>query len=335
MNAGTSPATNRLPAATASLALLALILVPLVGLPSNVIRLLLITLVWVTTSLAWNLLGGVSGQVSFGFAVFYGLGAYATAIAINGRINPYVAFTMGGLVAALGSVLIGIPTFRLRGPYFAIATIGVNEAVRIVMSNLEVTGGASGYRLLTTGRFSQTEHYYTALGLAAVAFLASWHVMRSPFGLALRAVREDQDAASDLGVHPFRCKLTIHALSAFLTGMAGGAFARYTAYIHPDGVFSFATSISILLMSVIGGLGTLLGPVIGAFVFSIVQEEMVVNFPQFHLLLYGTLLILIVLFEPGGLVGLTRRIARGVSGGLKGGPGEPAATRAPLPKVGS
>jgi len=335
MSADTSPTTNRLPATMAGLALLALILVPLVGLPSNVIRLLLITLVWVATSLAWNLLGGVSGQVSFGFAVFYGLGAYTTAIAINGGINPYVALPMGGLVAALGSVLIGIPTFRLRGPYFAIATIGVNEAVRIVMSNLEVTGGASGYRLLTTGRFSQTEHYYTALGLAVVAFLASWHVMRSPFGLALRAVREDQDAAADLGVHPFRCKLIVHALSAFLTGMAGGAFARYTAYIHPDGVFSFATSISILLMSVIGGLGNLLGPVIGAFVFSIVQEEMVVNFPQFHLLLYGTLLILIVLFEPGGLVGLTGRIVRGVSGGLKGGPGEPAATRAPLPKVGS
>jgi branched-chain amino acid transport system permease protein len=336
MNAGTSsPATYRLPAAMAALAVLALLFVPLVGLSSNVIRLLLITLLWVTTSLAWNLLGGIAGQVSFGFAVFYGLGAYTGAFAINGGINPYVAFTMGGLVAALGSVLIGMPTFRLRGPYFAIATIGVNEAVRIVMSNLEITGGASGYRLMTTGRFSQTEHYYTALGVATLAFLASWYVMRSPFGLALRAVREDQDAAADLGVHPFRCKLTVHALSAFLTGMAGGAFARYTAYIHPDGVFSFATSISILLMSVIGGLGTLLGPVIGAFVYSIVQEEMVVNFPQFHLLLYGALLILIVLFEPGGLVGLARRIARGVRGRLTGGPGEPAGSQVPLPKVGS
>ncbi len=336
MNAGTSsPATNRLPVAVAALALLALLLVPLVGLPSNVTRLLLVTLLWVTMSLAWNLLGGVAGQVSFGFAVFYGLGAYTASFTINSGINPYVAFTMGGLVATLGSVLIGIPTFRLRGPYFAIATIGVNEAVRIVMSNLEITGGASGYRLLTTGRFSQMEHYYTALGLATLAFLASWYIMRSPFGLALRAVREDQEAAADLGVHPFHCKLTIHALSAFLTGMAGGAFARYTAYIHPDGVFSFATSISILLMSVIGGLGTLLGPVIGAFVYSIVQEEMVVNFPQFHLLLYGALLILIVLFEPGGLVGLARRIAREVRGRLTRGPGEPAGSPVPLPKVGS
>ncbi|HWT78141.1 MAG TPA: branched-chain amino acid ABC transporter permease, partial [Candidatus Methylomirabilis sp.] len=291
-----------------------------------------ITLLWVATSLAWNLLGGIAGQVSFGFAVFYGLGAYTAAFGINAGINPYAAFVLGGLIAALGSVLIGIPTFRLRGPYFAIATIGVNEAVRIVMSNLEITGGASGYRLLMSGRFSQAEHYYTALGLASLAFFASWYVMRSAFGLALRAVREDEDAAADVGVHPFRCKLAVHALSAFLTGMAGGAFARYTAYIHPEGVFSFATSISILLMSVIGGLGTLFGPVIGAAVYSIVQEEMVVNFPQLHLLLYGALLILIVLFEPGGLVGLARRITRTLRWEIRGGHGEPSA-QTPLGKV--
>ncbi len=333
MNAASSPRMRGRPgAAFAALVLAALLLAPFADLSSNVIRLLLVTLLWVATSLAWNLLGGVTGQVSFGFAVFYGLGAYTAAFVINGGINHYVAFGVGGLVAALGSILIGVPTFRLRGPYFAIATIGVNEAVRIVMSNLEITGGASGYRLLTTGRFSQTEHYYTALGMAGLAFLASWYVMRSPFGLALRAVREDQEAAADLGVHPFRCKLTVHALSACLTGMAGGAFARYTAYIHPDGVFSFATSISILLMSVIGGLGTLLGPVIGAAVYSIVQEEMVVNFPQFHLLLYGALLILIVLFEPGGLVGLGKRLGRGLRGRLRRGPGEPAVARAPTGK---
>ncbi len=134
--------------------------------------------------------------------------------------------------------------------------------------------------------------------------------MHSPFGLALRAIKDDHDAAADVGVHAFRCKLAVHALSAFLTGTAGGAFARYTAYVHPDGVFAFSTSVSILLMPVIGGLGTLLGPIIGAAVYSVVQEEMVVNFPQFHLLLYGALLILIVLFEPGGLVGLWRRLRR-------------------------
>lgn len=325
-----APGRSRSAGAVGALGLAVLLLLPLAGPQGNLIRLLLVTLLWVTTSLAWNLLGGVTGQVSFGFAVFYGLGAYASAFAINAGINPYVAFAAGGLVAAMGSILVGIPAFRLRGPYFAIATIGVNEAVRIVMSNLEVTGGASGLRLVASLRYSQEENYYTALGLATLAFLVSWYVMRSPFGLALRAIREDEDAAADLGVPPFGCKLAVHALAAFLTGMAGGAFARYTAYIHPEGVFAFATSVSILLMPVIGGLGTLLGPVIGAVVYSIVQEEMVVHFPQFHLLLYGSLLIVIVLFEPGGLVGLGRRLARRIGGKSRGTAEPPGAREKPL-----
>jgi branched-chain amino acid transport system permease protein len=298
------------PAAAGALVGLALLaLAPFLAPTGNLTRLLLVTFLWVTTSLAWNLLGGVAGQVSFGFAVFFGLGAYTTAFAINAGIPPFLALVAGGVAAAVGSVLVGLPTFRLRGPYFAIATIAVNEATRIVMSNLEITGGASGYRLVSAA-FSQIEQYFSALALASLAFAASWAVMRSPFGLALRAVREDEDAAADLGVPPFLCKLAVHALAAFLTGMAGGAFARYTAYIHPDGVFAFATSVSILLMPVIGGLGTLIGPIVGAAVYSIVQEEMIVYFPQFHLLLYGGLLILIVLFEPKGLVGLTRRLVR-------------------------
>jgi branched-chain amino acid transport system permease protein len=309
-----SRTTSRTAYAVAALALLAFLAVPLAGVSNNAIRLLLTTFLWVTTSLAWNLLGGVTGQVSFGFAVFYGLGAYTAGLSINGGVNPYAAIAAGGAVAAFGSLLIGLPTFRLRGPYFAIATIGVNEAVRIVMSNLEITGGASGLRLRQVGLFSQAEHYYAALGLAVLAFLVSWRVMHSSFGLALRATREDQDAAADLGVHPFRCKLAVHALAACLTGVAGGVFVHYSAYIHPDGVFAFATSTSILLMPVIGGLGTLSGPVIGAAVYSIVQEEMVVNFPQFHLLLYGALLILIMLFEPGGLAGLWKRLVHRLRG---------------------
>ena len=230
-----SRATSRAAYAVAALALLAFLALPRVGISNNAIRLLLTTFLWVTTSLAWNLLGGVTGQVSFGFAVFYGLGAYTAGLSINGGVNPYAAIAVGGAVAAFGSLLIGLPTFRLRGPYFAIATIGVNEAVRIVMSNLEITGGASGLRLLQTGRFSQAEHYYAALGVAALAFLVSWRVMHSPFGLALRAIREDQDAAADVGVHPFRCKLAVHALAACLTGMAGGCLYATRPTSTPTG----------------------------------------------------------------------------------------------------
>src|SRR5437879_7033150 len=133
--------------------LIVLGILPWFGISSNLTRLLFTALVWIIASVAWNLLGGVTGQVSFGFAVFYGLGAYAAAMGINGGLHPLAAFTISGLVAALASIFIGLPTFRLRGPYFAIATIGVRDAVRVVMTNLLFTGGPAGYRIAEPGSF--------------------------------------------------------------------------------------------------------------------------------------------------------------------------------------
>jgi len=293
-----------------ALILLAILsLLPLTGPSPNLTRLLFTTLVWATASIAWNLLGGLTGQVSFGFAVFFGLGAYTTALLMNDGLAPSMAFLAGAAVASLASLLIGLPTFRLRGPYFAIATIGLSEAVRVVMGNVTITGGASGYRILEHRPFNQIEHYYTALVLALIAFAVSVLIRNSKFGLGLLAIREDQDTASDLGVNPFVYKLSAHWVAAALTGAAGGVFARYSAFIHPGGVFAFQTSVTILLMPVIGGLGTLWGPVAGAFVFTVVEEQLIAAFPQFHLLLYGALLILIVLVEPGGLIGIMYRIA--------------------------
>src|SRR5712692_7277466 len=199
------------------------------------IRLLFVTLVWLTTSVAWNILGGFAGQVSFGFAVFYGLGAYTTALLLNSGMNRASCLLLGACVAAVASLLIGLPTFRLKGPYFAIATLGVN---------------------------------------------------------------------------PFRTKLLAHALGAALTGMAGGVYAGYAAFIYPGGVFAFDISVHILLMPIIGGVGTVWGPVFGSVVNGAVHEELVASFPQLHLLLYGSLLILIILFEPGGVLGLLGKASR-------------------------
>jgi branched-chain amino acid transport system permease protein len=281
------------------------------GLQPNAARLLFISFVWITASVAWNLLGGYAGQVSFGFAVFYGIGAYVSAMLIDGgKLHPYLAFMVSGFAAAFASVLIGLPTFRLRGPYFAIATIGVSEAVRVIASNLEITGGASGYRIAEPRPFHQAEHYYSALVVAAAAIAISSLIARHKFGLGLIAINQDEDAAADSGVNPFSHKLQAHAIAAFLTGMAGGLFARYAAYIEPGGVFGFHNSVTILLMPVIGGLGTVWGPVIGGVVVGMIEEEIVAYFPQVHLLIYGGLLIVIVLFEPGGILGGFRRLNR-------------------------
>jgi len=294
--------------------LLLLLLFPATGPSSDLVKILFTTFVWIITSIAWNIVGGFTGQVSFGFAVFYGLGAYAAALLINSGRSPYFAFLGAAGVAVLASFLVGLPTFRLRGPYFAIATIGVTEAVRVVMSNVPFTGGASGYRITEYGPFRQLEHYYQALVAVALAVAISAWISGSRFGLALRAIKQDQDAAAQLGVNPYTFKLWAHAIAAALTGVAGALHARYNIYIDPTGgaggVFAFTTGISILLMPVIGGIGTVWGPVLGGAVFGIVEEEIVVKFPQIHLLLYGALLILIVLLEPDGLVGLFHRIVR-------------------------
>lgn len=292
------------------LLLVVLAFLPAGGLTPNLIRLFFITFVWVTTSLGWNLLGGFTGQVSFGFAVFYGLGAYSAALMIDRGVNPYLSFAGAGLLPALASVLIGLPTFRLRGPYFAIATIGVSEATRVIMNNLAITGGASGYRIMEHRPFRQVEHYYTALAMAALAVAVSLLIQHSKFGMGLRAIKQDEEAAADLGVNPYAYKLAIHAVAAAFAGIAGGVFARYAAFIDPQGVFAFQTSVYILLMPVIGGIGTVWGAVLGGVVFGIVEEQLVANFPQIHLLLYGSLLILIILLEPDGLAGMLGKLFR-------------------------
>ena len=310
LNKGVS-SPSKFAAALAPFLLVAILaLLPLLEPGSETIRLLFVTFVWVTVSVAWNLLGGFGGQVSFGFAVFYGLGAYAAALSLNRGISPILSFLLAGTVAVLASLLVGLPTFRLKGPYFAIATIGASEAVRVVMTNVSITGGASGYRIMETGTFHQLQHFYTALALAVIAVAISILVQRSKFGLALIAIREDEDAASDLGVNPFRAKLLAHALAAALTGAAGGVYARYAAFIHPQGVFAFSVGVAILLMPIIGGVGTVWGPVIGAVVYGLVHEELIASFPQLHLLLYGSLLILIIFFEPGGVIALLEKSFR-------------------------
>lgn len=305
-----SSASGRLKTLLPWLSLAALLLLPPAGLSPNLMKLLFITAVWTTTSVAWNLLGGMAGQVSFGFAVFYGLGAYTTGLLMHAGWNPYLGFLAGAVVAALASFVVGLPTFRLRGPYFVIATIGVTEAVRVIMNNLDITGGSSGYRILETRLFDPREHYYTAIAAVTLAVAISIIIARSKFGLALRAIKQDEDAAADVGVNPYLTKLKIHAIAAALVGLAGGIYARRAAFFYPGDVFAFQTGISILLMPVIGGIGTVWGAVLGGVIFGVVEEELVANFPNIHLLLYGGLLVLIILFEPDGLMGLLRRLFR-------------------------
>ncbi len=262
---------------------------------------------------SWNILGGFAGQVSIGYSAFIGIGAYTTVLLALKGVDPYLTLPLSALLAAVFAVLIGLPAFRLRGPYFTIVTIGVSEAVRVFASGVSFTGGSSGLRM-PAGSFDFSVNYASmvALALAVIALTAA--LSRSPFGAALGAIRQDIDAAEALGIDSTRFKLGAHAISAALVAVAGSLYAINFQYVAPGSVFDFRLSLSIVLMPIIGGVGTLAGPVLGAVIFSYLQIKLL-TIPALrdsYLFLYGGLLILVMLFEPKGIVGLWNRLAASV-----------------------
>ena len=263
----------------------------------------------VTLASAWNLLGGFAGQVSLGYSAFLGIGAYTTVLLSLRGVDPFLTLPLSAVLAAIFSVAIGLPAFRLRGPYFTIATIGVGEAVRVCAASVSFTGGSSGLRM-PAGSFDFNHNYFSMMILAILTVaLAAW-VKRSAFGRALSAIKQDIDAAEALGVNATRFKLAAHALSAAVVAVAGSLYAINFQYIAPGSVFDFQLSLSIVLMPIIGGVGTLVGPVLGALIVSTLQIKLL-SMPALRdsfLFIYGGLLILLMLFEPHGFVGIGKRV---------------------------
>ena len=261
-------------------------------------------------ALAWNWMGGYVGQVSFGHAAMFGIGGFVAArLMLATPVPAPLAWLVGGLVAgvfALGAH----PTLRLRGPYFSIATIGLGEASRLVFTYWErFTGGASGLSLpLVAG--GKEALYFWGLALAAAVTAASWAIRRSALGLQLLAIKADVDAAGDVGVSSTFYQDLVFVLSGAVVGLSGALYASYFSFIEPNDMFGFDRSISFVLMCVIGGIGTVLGPVLGAIVFVLLRQFLLASYPQLYLGLYGVLLILIILFEPLGLTGLALRVRR-------------------------
>jgi branched-chain amino acid transport system permease protein len=273
----------------------------------------LITLAYlmIAGALAWNWMGGFAGQVSFGHAALFGFGGFVAArlLLLEPPVPAPVAWLAGGLAAGLLS-LGAHPVLRLRGPYFSIATIGVGEAARLVFTYWEdFTGGSSGLSLPIDVAMKD-RLYFWGLGLVALAVAASFLMRRSTFGLQLLAIKADVDAASDAGVSPTFMQDLVFALSGAVVGLTGGLYASYFSFIEPGDMFGFDRSIAFVLMTVIGGVGTVLGPVLGAVVFVLLRQFLLASYPQLYLGLYGILLILIILFEPLGLTGLALRLGR-------------------------
>ncbi|WP_242341422.1 MULTISPECIES: branched-chain amino acid ABC transporter permease [Anaeromyxobacter] len=275
----------------------------------------LVTLAFLMISgaLAWNWMGGFVGQVSFGHAALFGVGGFVAArlMIMEPPAPAPLAWLVGGIAAGIFS-LGAHPMLRLRGPYFSIATIGVGEAARLLFTYWEdFTGGSSGLSLPIDVEMKD-RLYFWGLGLAALVVAASFLIRRSTLGLQLLAIKADVDAAADVGVNATFYQDLVFALSAVVVGITGGLYAAYFSFIEPGDMFGFDRSIAFVLMSVIGGVGTVLGPVLGAIVFVLLRQFLLASYPQLYLGLYGLLLIFIILFEPLGLTGLALRLARAV-----------------------
>ena len=268
------------------------------------------TLLVATLAQSWNILGGFTGYVSFGNSVFYGLGTYGTAIAMVQFNQPFwLGLVVGSVLAILCALVLGIPILRLRGPYFAIATLGLSAAMGAVFANLPIAGANIGLVLPLTR--ADAMFYELALGLLiACTGVVAW-MSRSRFGMALIAIREDEDAADAMGVHTTLYKVIALVLSAVFTAIAGGIHAYWITFIDPASAFDLTLNVQMVIMAVFGGPGTIFGPVIGAFILSVIYEYLSTSISTAAALLFGIVIVLAVVFMPKGIMDVGRGIKNG------------------------
>ena len=295
---------RRLVLGPATVALLAVL--PLVVRRDDVLNFLFLVLLSITLAQSWNIVAGYAGQVNLGHAAFFGLGALTTRTLWSAGTPVLAGMAAGAVVAALFALVIGAAAFRLRGAYFAIGTLALGEILRITVGN--VLAEVSTLPAATIAGYRLANRYYLALGLAAVAVLAVAALGSSRLGLGMQAIREDADAAEASGVGALKLKLLALVLSTALAGLAGGLFAYYHISYYPAHPFSPHWTFDSLLITFIGGVGTVHGPVLGALLYVFLREYLAIRWVDFHLLIFGALFVAIVLLLPGGLVEAVARL---------------------------
>ena len=283
------------------------------------LNILIITLVWATTAQAWNIMSGYTGQFSFGHAAFFGIGAYATIIGIREfGLSPWIGMLVGGVIAAAVGLFIGVLSFRynLEGHYFALATLAFAELLRFLFNSVPWLGEGSGFFKplpreyadgpgLAAFQFStDLPYYYVILSFLIVITVISLAVKQSKLGLYFFAIREREDAAAAVGIPTYQYKLIGFTLSAFLTAMPGAFWAMYFDTIRPDTVFDILVNVEILLPAIVGGVGTVIGPIVGSFVVTPISEfaRRSIDLHGLNNVIYGLVLVGIVLYSPKGVV---------------------------------
>lgn len=284
---------------------------------------LIMIFLYATMGLAWNLIGGYAGQISLGHAIFFGIGAYTSSLMLMKLwISPWVGMFMGGILSIIVAFIIGYPCFKLAGHYFAIATIAIGEIAQHWMLNWDWAGAAVGLTLpilpecLINLEFhsSKAPYYYIALGILTLAILFTYFVDRSKLGYYFKAIKGDLEAARSLGINVWKYKFYALALSAFLTSLCGSFYAQYVLYIDPDSVFPLMLSIVVCLVATLGGVGTVWGPVIGAFILIPISETTRIYLggggKGTDLIIYGLLIMLISIYQPFGVIGIAKRFKK-------------------------
>jgi branched-chain amino acid transport system permease protein len=297
----------------AAVFLFAAMFVPLFVPTDYILQILFRVFLFAALGLAWNLVGGYAGQLSLGHAAYFGVGAYGLALFSKLGISPWVSVFLGVALAVICAGMIGTISFRLRGPYFALCTIAFAEVLRLVAKNLpNITGGDVGAQVPALFTNSAIRSFYWAgVLLTAFAFALTAWIERSRFGYYLMSIREDQDTALSVGVNAARCKLWALLISAAITGFGGALYASIFLFIVPDQVLAMDISTEIAIVAMLGGAGTLLGPLLGSVILESSAEIFKTVFKEAHLLIYGVLIVIVVLFMPEGVVGtVTNRLAR-------------------------
>ncbi len=337
-----------LPSVAALLAILAALLaVPAWVSNPYLLHVLILLFLAVVQGESWNVIGGYTGQYSVGHAAFFGVGAYVTMLLVAQHVPLSIAFLASGVAAVILAVVVGSITFRLRGPYFVLASIAVAEILRLIALNWkDVTNGAEGILAsdipplklgswLVTDWVSKVPFYYLGLALALITILVNWAVQHSKLGYYFQAIREDQDAAHSLGIPLTTWKNVALVISAFFTAWSGAFYALYVGFVDPPTVLAVEVSVQFVLIAIIGGIGTIGGPVVGALVLVPLSEALRANvlsdllfktgivsqgspygaflkenLAHAHALIYGVLVVVVILFMPDGVLGFLRKVAR-------------------------
>jgi branched-chain amino acid transport system permease protein len=301
---------------------LVIALIPQITSSGVVLNFVMMALYAALMAQAWNILGGFGGQFSFGHALFFGTGAYVQAIAqMQFGVSPWLALAIAIAAGAMVALLIGALSFRygLKGSYFALVTLAFAEVFRILATSVQITGGGVGLMVPLKPSFenmqftSRTGYIYLVLSLVVLALIVTRWLKQSRFGAYLQAVRDNEDAARAIGVNPFKVKLTAIALSAAFMAAAGAFYVQVFQYIDPSIAYGSHTSVEALVAAIVGGLGTVWGPLLGALALHVladVTRNLFGTLPGINMVIYGIVLLIIVMFSPKGIAGLANHFKR-------------------------